>query len=261
MASPVRHRPDQLFQGAPWRVELECELALQSQLLDVVLIETAERGTRPRLPPDLPDGLEALRAHNLLTYKSQHEALDAWALDELVGHYVNYRKLTLDAHGARLPDHAFGLYAVATRYPQALAAQYRLEPATAPGLYDVAWGSQVVRLIVLNAMERAPRNAPWALFASERKRLRDAVQQYRQQARGNPADAALALIERLYLPYLSEAPEMAYTLQEFLQETKELMLAHMSAEERLKGLDPEDRLKGLDPALVEAWLNKQRQDL
>jgi len=210
-----------------------------------------------------------LRAHNLLTYKSQHEALDAWALDELVGHYVNYRKLTLDAKGARLPADAFGLYAVATRDPKALAAQHRLEPAGAPGLYDLAWGSQMVRLIVLNTIEQAPRNAPWALFASELGRLRDAVRQYRERARRHPDNGALALLERLYLNYLSEAPEMAYTLEDFLQETQTLMLEHMSAEERLKGLDPEERLKGLDPeerlkgldpALIEAWLNKQRRE-
>ncbi|MBK1703383.1 hypothetical protein CKO40_02155 [Halochromatium glycolicum] len=62
---------------------------------------------------------------------------------------------------------------------------------------------------------------------------------------------------------------MAYTLEDFLQETQTLMLEHMSAEERLKGLDPEERLKGLDPeerlkgldpAFIEAWLNKQRRE-
>lgn len=30
----------------------------------------------------LPDGLDNLSAHNLLTYKPQQEALDAWALDD-----------------------------------------------------------------------------------------------------------------------------------------------------------------------------------
>ena len=80
-----------LFRDTPWQVELEKELALQSQLLDVVIIEqTAERTPAA---VELPDGLDGLRAHNLLTYKSHHEALDGWALDELIGHYVNYRKL------------------------------------------------------------------------------------------------------------------------------------------------------------------------
>jgi hypothetical protein len=31
-------------------------------------------------------------AHNLISFKSFQESLDAWSLKELVGHYVNYRK-------------------------------------------------------------------------------------------------------------------------------------------------------------------------
>lgn len=40
-----------------------------------------------------------------MTYKSLHESLDAWAIEELIGHYVNYRKADEGlsrAHGA--PD-------------------------------------------------------------------------------------------------------------------------------------------------------------
>ncbi len=75
---------------------------------------------------------------------------------------------------------------------------------------------------------------------------------------------------------------MAYTMDEFLRETHELVLEEalkrrapedilkryapeerlkgLDPEERLKGLDPETRLKGLDPATIEAWLAKQRRD-
>ncbi|WP_242463987.1 hypothetical protein [Thiococcus pfennigii] len=75
------------FAGTPWRVELEKELALSSQRLDAVIIERSETPPAPeRLAPELPDGLAPLRAHNVLTYKSYHEPLDAWALDELIGH-------------------------------------------------------------------------------------------------------------------------------------------------------------------------------
>ena len=56
------------------------------QLLDVVIIEqTAPDGSAS----NLPDGLDNLRAHNLLTYKSKREPLDGWALDELIGHYTS----------------------------------------------------------------------------------------------------------------------------------------------------------------------------
>jgi len=102
----------EVFAETPWAVELELEMALKSQLLDVAIIEAAESDISSQPPPDLPDGLVPLRAHNLLTYKSHHEALTAWVLDELIGHYVNYRKLKVDAKGKRHPINAFGLYAV-----------------------------------------------------------------------------------------------------------------------------------------------------
>ena len=73
-----------LFVNTPWRVELEKELALQSQLLDVVIIERVDSDNQP-LDIELPDGLDGLRKHNLLTYKSLREPLDAWALEELIG--------------------------------------------------------------------------------------------------------------------------------------------------------------------------------
>jgi hypothetical protein len=78
-----------VFQDTPWRVDLEKDLAMQRQLLDVVIIGQ----TTPDGMAELPDGLDNLRAHNLLTYKSKQEPLNRWALHELIGHYVNYRKL------------------------------------------------------------------------------------------------------------------------------------------------------------------------
>src|SRR3954470_603040 len=77
------------FTGSPFVVEVERDLSVQQQLLDVVIVrrgpgEFAER---------LPDGLEGLRTHNLITFKSHREALDAWTMLELIGHYVAYRKL------------------------------------------------------------------------------------------------------------------------------------------------------------------------
>src|SRR5437588_12011399 len=77
------------FSGSPFVVEVERDLSVQQQLLDVVIV----RRGRGRFAGRLPDGLEGLRAHNLVTFKSHREALDDWAMKELVGHYVAYRKL------------------------------------------------------------------------------------------------------------------------------------------------------------------------
>jgi hypothetical protein len=82
--------------------------------------------------------------------------LDAWALDELVGHYVNYRKLLAvggddrgDVEGddtepeRLLPEHAFQLYAVATREPLGLFRRLppgALQPTDHAGVHDLHWG-------------------------------------------------------------------------------------------------------------------------
>jgi len=39
----------------------------------------------------LPDGLEHLADYNILTYKSMHQALVSWAIEEVIGHYVTVK--------------------------------------------------------------------------------------------------------------------------------------------------------------------------
>ena len=129
--------------------------------------------------------------------------------------------------------------------------------------------------------------------------MRQGLEHYRQRLRQPHQDGRWKLLERLHLIFQREAPEMAYTLQDFIRETDELwtedvlkrnpdlILKHLDPEQRLKGLDPEQRLKGLDPeqrlkgldpeqrlkgldpeqrlegldpAIIEAWLAKQRRD-
>src|SRR5580698_6461811 len=71
------------FQGTDIDVQTELDLSLKQQFIDIVLIR---KGSRP-IPRPLPDGFEGLVAHNLLTFKSHQEALDGWALWELIGHF------------------------------------------------------------------------------------------------------------------------------------------------------------------------------
>jgi hypothetical protein len=211
---------------------------------------------------DLPDGLDQLRAHNLLTYKSKQEALDGWALDELIGHYVNYRKL-LGPDQRLLPEAAFQLYAVATRHPQGLSSRHPLQPTPWPGVYDLTWGTPTIRLIVLNTIEPHPRNAAWELFSTQHDRIRHGAAHYAWRRPG-----ARELLRQLYLAYALEEPNVAYTMEEFIHETHLQFLGSMTAEERqaflgqlppeevfqrftpeerLRGLGPEERLRGLGP--------------
>src|SRR5436853_2067232 len=77
------------FSGSPFVVEIERDLSQQQQLLDVVIV----RRRRGKFAGSLPDGLDDLAEHNLITFKSHREALDAWAVRALIGRYVAYRKL------------------------------------------------------------------------------------------------------------------------------------------------------------------------
>jgi hypothetical protein len=288
-----------LFAGRPWRVEVEKELALRSQRLDILLIERragAAAVVDPAALADLPDGLESLTAHNLLTYKSPHEALDAWAVEELIGHYVAYRKLLAheprrarpDPNATVAPDRTdaappppaprlppeddFRLYAVATRHPSQLLGRLPPDaprPTAWPGVYDLAWGARTLRLLVLDAIDPHPRNAPWELFSARMERIRHGLQHYHPRT-----GAAGEFLTQLYLHYRLEIPEMAYTLDDFHRDTRQLLrdpealrlllelippeerLRGLPPEERLRGLPPEERLRGLDPEQIKAWLKR-----
>lgn len=113
---------DDFFKGSPWVVELEKDLSSKQQFLDVVIV----RKTPGTFVGILPDGLDPLCDHNLLSYKSLHEPLDDWALKEFTGYYVNYRKQVSPALNELFPEQTFKLVGVATRYPQNLARQVPL---------------------------------------------------------------------------------------------------------------------------------------
>jgi hypothetical protein len=66
------------FTGSPFAVDVERDLSVQQQRLDVVIV----RRGRGRFAGRLPDGLDGLRPHNLVTFKSHHEALDGWAMND-----------------------------------------------------------------------------------------------------------------------------------------------------------------------------------
>src|SRR6516164_1359939 len=132
------------FRGMPVEVELEKDLSLKQQLLDVVIIR---KEAKP-LPCRLPDGFEDLASHNLVSFKSYQEALDGWSLNELVGHYVNYRKQVSPTMQDLLPKTDFRLFAVCVRFPRDLAKAVTLMQVSA-GVYDVRHFSGALRLVVI----------------------------------------------------------------------------------------------------------------
>jgi hypothetical protein len=232
------------FRGMPVHVELEKDLSLKQQLLDVVLIR---KETGP-LPSRLPDGFEELAAHNLVSFKSYQEALDGWALNELVGHYVNYRKQASPSMQELLPETDFRLFAVSVRFPQGLTRQAVLTPVQ-PGVYEVRHFTGVLRVIVVHELPQEEHNALLHLFSARNDLLRYGVEHYRQRS-----EETSTLLLQLFNRYRLEVTLMPDALEQFAKETIEELLKETPLEQRIKGVPAEQllervpaeqRLKGL----------------
>ena len=231
------------FTGSPFVVELEKDLSLRQQYLDVVII----RKGRGRLTEPLPDGLDDLADHNLVSFKSHHEALDDWALKELTGHYVNYRKQVGRGDEPLLPESAFRLYAVCSRFPHNLAQLVPWEMLR-PGVYDCRRGTDCIRVVAESQLPLSEHNAPLHLFSASPERVRFGRQHSRQRS---PNTSTLIL--QLFKGYQEEGVVMPYTMENFqrdyaMEHFKDLTLQEQL--EVLKNLPPE-KLEDFKRALKE----------
>lgn len=236
------------FTHSKYRVELEKDLSIQQQFLDVVILEQQQG----RIPDPLPDGLENLKVHNLLTYKSHQESLRDWSLDELLGHYVNYRKH--ERQGKKLlPARDFQLYAVCTRFPDALEKQYPLQRVK-QGVYRVRWGSRQVRLIVTSQVPKTPNNTLWHLFSHLSEQVAYAKTHHHWQ---NPHTSSV--VNQLFHRYFQEGISMPYTMADFESDTrkwllksvkKELAQKTLSITDVLDGFSPDEVVKALPPKMM-----------
>jgi len=238
-----------LFSGSPLVVELEKDLSARKQLLDEALVRKEGGEFQGRLP----DGLDNLAEHNLLSYKSLREALDDWAMDELIGHYVNYRKQASPSSGELLSSDQFRLYAISTRFPQKLAGQAALEPVQ-PGVYEVQWGSRRVRVLVLSQMPEDEHNAIWLLFSGRREKVIAAATQYPIHS----GDTS-TIINQLFECYQLEGIPMPYTLEDFRRDFTRDQLDLLPPEEILRRFTAEQRLEGLSPEEIRAFLERQEK--
>jgi hypothetical protein len=228
------------FTGSPFTVEVERDLSAQQQLLDVVIVRRGRGGFAGRLP----DGLEGLRPHNLMTFKSHHEALDGWAMKELVGSDVAYRKLVSPSPSALLPEDQFGLYAMAARFPHNLSGQVPWQRVQA-GVYDCRWGTDIVRVIVAGELPREAHNAPLHLFSAAPDLVGFGSGAYRRRS-----EQTSRLLGQLFERLRGEGFTMSFTMEDFNRQYIKEHFAQLTPEEQeevLRSLPPERRLAGLPP--------------
>jgi hypothetical protein len=256
------------FKDSPYVVELEKDLSLKQQFVDVIIIEQDKEQPLSMVP----DGLDNLGQHNVLSYKSHQESFTTWACDELLGHYVNYRKQVSPSMDKLLPSEAFRLYGVSTRYPQKLAQATKLTRIL-EGVYELTWGSQQIRLIVLSQILEAERNAVWQLFSGIPDHISYGASHYQWHI-----EQLSTVIYELYTHYRMEGIPMPYTVKDYYRDFTKEHLDWLSPEERLQGIElkkriqdvpPDDILKTLfpddtgehvDAAKLERYLQQLRQN-
>ena len=227
------------FTGTSFHVELEKDLSLKQQLLDVVIIEKEKK--EEIIPEEFPDGLENMGPHNLMTYKSHQQALDAWSLDEFTGHYVNYRKMISPFPDRLLPSEAFRLYAVSARYPAGLREYAELKNVK-EGVYDVRWGGGNIRMIVLSRIPGNKKNALWNLFSAVPEKVASGAFGYRWRT---PVSAAM---NELFTKYRMEGViAMPYTIEDFQRDYAREYLDRLSPDEVLERYSPDEVLKRYSP--------------
>ncbi len=220
------------FDGTPIAVETELDLSLKQQHVDIVLIRKEPGPITKRLP----DGFEELANRNLLTFKSHRESLDGWALWELIGHFVNYRKQASPSWQELIPEDEFRLFAVCARYPRKLAEQTELLQVQA-GVYELRGFGLSIRLIVLNELALEEHNAILHLFSSRLEALRYGQQNYR------PHSSETSSVIRILFETYSEDETMSDKLKAFVQEANEKW--HRELKERMKDMSPQERMEGL----------------
>jgi len=261
------------FSGSPFKVEVERDLSVQQQRLDVTIV----RRGKGRFARRLPDGLDGLRPHNLMTFKSHHEALTPWAMKELTGADVAYRKLVSPSPTDLLPDDQFGLYAVAARFPHNLSGQIPWQEVQT-GVYDCRWGTDTVRVVVAGELPRESHNAPLHLFSAAPELVGFGRSAYQRRSANTSALLGL-LFEKLE----GEGFAMAYTMEDFQRQYAKEHFARLTPEERrevlrslpaeeqrevlqslppekqqevLQALAPEQRLAGLSAEQIRQYLDQ-----
>jgi hypothetical protein len=254
------------FSGSPFVVEVERDLSQQQQLLDVVIV----RRRRGKFAGALPD----LAEHNLITFKSHREALDDWAIRELLGYYVAYRKLVSPSPSDLLPAEGFRLYAVCARFPHNLAGQLPWQEQQT-GVYDCWWGLDTIRVIVAGQLLREEHNAPLHLFSASPELVGFASGAYQRRS-----EDTSALLRQLFERFRREGLAMSFTMEDFRRqyakehfalltpeeqrealerlspEQRREVLQALPPEERLAGLSPEERLADLSPEQIRQYLDR-----
>jgi hypothetical protein len=193
-------------------VEIEKELEMP-QFLDYLVLRTDDNSMQLINPPD---GMETLARYNLITYKSKHQAINGWSINELIGYYVIYRKIasaSLEENNKLLSSEMFKLIAVATRFPANFLSDERYV-VLKKGVYRIFRGDQDVDIIVISQLPKSENNAFWHMLSPDEKSLDYGLKNYKW----NRDDLHYFFINEYLKNVNMEELNMSYTIRDFKRE-------------------------------------------
>lgn len=159
----------QLLARTCFEVHDEFDLSDQVQRVDFVIVRVGKSSLPYPDPAKMPDGLQNLREHNLISYKSMNEPFDRFALNELVGHIVSYSKLQSADKWKEFSDEV-GFFAVSTRKPSTEVMAKLLHQTADEAIYEIDCAGWKVTCIVINEANNNNRNWLWELLRGDRSR-------------------------------------------------------------------------------------------
>jgi hypothetical protein len=210
-----------LFSGTCFEVYDEINLADQVQMVDFAVIRVANPNLPPPSPQQMPDGLQNLRDHNLISYKSMSEAFDHYALRELVGHAVAYAKLKAKDDWRSFSDN-LGLIALSTRKPSTAVISRLLLQTGDEDVYEIDCLGWKVTCIVINQAPTDRRNWLWNTLKGDKSRWK--------------SSSVTAMLKEIK-QQLKEMGIVDPEIEAFETEIMEAWLQELSPSQRLIGLD------------------------
>jgi len=125
-------------------------------------------------------------------------------------------------------ENEFSLYAISTRFPQALRKSTTLIQLQ-PGIYELDLTIKI-RLIVLNKIPKSRHNVIWHLFSHISDKVSYASKHYQSKIHLSSA------VNSLYEHYNLEGLIMPYTVENFKQDYAKEHLHCLNTAQRLEGL-------------------------
>lgn len=253
----------QLFSGTCYDVLEEVDVSDQEQKLDFAVIRRSNDDLPEPKPEDLPDGLQELQDHNVISYKSMHEAFDHFALMELTSHVVTYSKLKAKADWRKFST-TLGVFAISTRKPSKGVVAELLQETKTEAVYLIETQGFKVTCIVINQATKTDQNWLWRLMKGDKTRwkttsfasmVNEITNQLKQMGKLDPEDEAFE--NQLILSVAAELePEQLETLTagKALMDKKAISIA----QEMLKEGMPTElvaRLTGLPSEVVKELQN------